>query len=712
MKFDVHNKLIFFGQVISALIDKNRIAEERGHKEWANILFGVANDINVGYLSILTSNFPRYIIRSQLAKYKFNLARIKADFPSFFGENPYRSILQEFNHALDDEIYAAKEDMRRNTYKIHRWSQIRTRTVSATYEVKLNITEDEHLKVYEGMPAEIMFNGLVLPVDILDYEQNNGIVTIRSEQGLNRFFEENEQWKLRLNTVWLLEAIKKRLSDYDFAGLPIEKFISKKCFSANIEKHTDFYKGPLDTSQEDTVIHSLSKDITLLWGPPGTGKSTTLSHLLLELIKRKEKTLVCCIANVALDSIVEKTLNTINTYENNGGTINFRNGQVLRLGYTRNDKLLKKRFLYPTSQRIKILRHDIQAISKQLERKLSKEEKTTLQNNKFELKKELARLIKERIVFANIVFATATKIHVDEDFETLQFDNLIIDEASMMSTPHFVALAKRVTKRIIVAGDFRQLGPVVLSQSEFSQKWLHKDIFQMAGVDKNEPLDHPSLKMLDTQRRFHSNICHIISKAFYSAKLKTDEIALDQRLFYRYPNKKSSIVYYNQSRNNQYKCENTNKGSRINKGSIEFVVKNLLPNCFKIITGDLFSIAIITPYRGQVNLYKKAIESMKLSSEISSRIKIGTIHSFQGSEADLLIYDLVESKNNRLGRLYWLNTGERLVNVAISRAKSKLIVIGDIEAIKAGKGHNNISPKIMRVLNSLMKYETTFEAIN
>lgn len=712
MNYKINNKLTFFGQVINTLIKKNRITDELGHKEWANVLFGIANDVHVGYLSIITSSFPRYLIKSQVAKYKFNIDRIQADFPSFFGKNPYSNKLQEFNRALDDEIFAAREDMRRNTYKIYRWNQIKTNTVSATYEIKLNIGEDDHLKVYEGMPVEIMFNSLVLPVDILDYEQINGIITIRSEQGLNTLFEENESWKLRLNTIWLIEAIKKRISVFDYIGLPIEKFINNNCVAAIINETSNYYEGPLDSSQKGAIEHSLTKDITLLWGPPGTGKSTTLSHLLLELLKRKEKTLVCCIANVALDSIVDKTIQTINKFENSGNIIPFRNGQMLRLGYTRNEKLLKKKYLNPTSSRIKEINEDIQAISNQLKEDLSKEEKTTHQNNRFELKKELAALIKERIIFANLVFATAAKIHVDEDFETLAFDNLIIDEASMMSVPHFVALAKRISKRIIIAGDFRQLGPVVLSQSEFSQKWLHKDIFKFAGVDYNNPLNHPALTMLNTQRRFHNDICKIISKAFYSGELKTDEDALDQKLYYRYPVEKTSIVYYNQVRNEDYKCESTSKGSRINKGSVGFVINKLLPNCFKVVTGDLFTVAIITPYRGQVNLYKKAIEDMKLPNEVSSRIKIGTIHSFQGSEADLLIYDLVESINNKLGRLYWLNTGERLVNVAVSRAKSKLVIIGDIDAIISGKSHNNISTKVLRVLNPLMKYESNFEKIN
>jgi superfamily I DNA and/or RNA helicase len=117
------------------------------------------------------------------------------------------------------------------------------------------------------------------------------------------------------------------------------------------------------------------------------------------------------------------------------------------------------------------------------------------------------------------------------------------------------------------------------------------------------------------------------------------------------------------------------------------------------------NIGIVTPYRAQVNELNSLITKREWPKLFTEKIKVGTIHSFQGSETDLLIFDLVESKHTKLGRLYMHETGERLVNVAISRAKSKLIIVGDIKAINMNAGSNNVRQKVFKVFENLKRYK-------
>lgn len=117
-----------------------------------------------------------------------------------------------------------------------------------------------------------------------------------------------------------------------------------------------------------------------------------------------------------------------------------------------------------------------------------------------------------------------------------------------------------------------------------------------------------------------------------------------------------------------------------------------------------FSIAIITPYRAQVNRINSLISSSHLSKDIKEKLKVGTIHSFQGSQADMVIIDLVDSKDKPLGKLYQREQGQRLMNVAITRAKSKLVVVGDIDAIIHGGGSGGkITSSLRRVMNNFKR---------
>jgi superfamily I DNA and/or RNA helicase len=240
-------------------------------------------------------------------------------------------------------------------------------------------------------------------------------------------------------------------------------------------------------------------------------------------------------------------------------------------------------------------------------------------------------------------------------------------------------------ERLVVAGDFRQLGPIAVSQSKAAFDWLHKDAFELAGIKNN--LNHPALGMLTNQRRMHSDICDIINRQFYGNKLTTQ---VDGKKTYAsalppLPGKPAVLVSYLPADGSQ--SEQTGSGSRLNHGSAQ--IASVLAATY-VKCEQKVKVGLITPYRAQVALVKRLLKDMKLPAEQSDRITVGTVHAFQGAEADIIIFDLVDSRQHPIGRLYRGDTGNRLVNVAISRAQGKLVLIGDPETFLNGAGYQAV----------------------
>ena len=164
---------------------------------------------------------------------------------------------------------------------------------------------------------------------------------------------------------------------------------------------------------------------------------------------------------------------------------------------------------------------------------------------------------------------------------------------------------------------------------------------------------------------------------------------------------KDQIVVYKELKIGN-RVEFTKKGSRFNKHSASEVL-NILDNYSTLNMNN--TIGIITPYRGQVKLLQDLINERKYSNKFKEILKIGTIHAFQGSECDLIILDTVDSIDENIGKLFRFEMGKRLVNVALSRAKYKLIVCGDLDVFIRGKGYNNIDISLNNIFRTLKNYK-------
>ena len=673
----------------------------KNHIQWANLIFGLGNDVNKEKLSKVKSDFGTYFFNHG-NKYRWNFERIFKEHPQFFKvEQTKQSTdpIDEMLMALDHEIVESKLNARSNAYYITDLNRKKLRTGEIIYEAILDVEEDEDPKLVEDLPITIRIGGLTFETKVLDYDKISSKLFFQLGVDISKY---DGRISVQADASWILEKVKFRLDsikNIDLSQKPISKFLRDDVHPDLISDYVNEYNigsSSLDDSQLTAYTFSNMHDISIIWGPPGTGKSHTLGSIIDGFFKKSEKTLVTCIANVAVDSITIKLIELLEKQK-----VKVKEGEILRIGHTRDKKLLETEFLFPDNEGTREIRKRILQIDETL-KNADKEKNLELKKESQDLREILKDKINSLIQNSKLAFATSSKFFVDNTLNEIEFDNLIIDEASMVSIPHFIALGLKIKKRIIITGDFRQLGPVVLSQSEASKRWLHRDIFEFSGINPKETIiAHPALKQLLIQRRSHETICNLINKPFYQGKLISKTSFENDAIVHLKPFEGKVLVYKRLDNNN--KVEFTKAGSRFNRNAADEIIRLL----------DVYSkyeelnntIGIVTPYRGQVKLIEKLILEKKYPNKFKALIKVGTIHAFQGSECDLIIFDTVDSITENIGKLYRFDSGKRLVNVALSRAKYKLIVCGDLEVFTNGKGYNNVDVALNTIFKSVKKYE-------
>ena len=565
------------------------------------------------------------------------------------------------------------------------------------------IENDDFISFSEGMQAKLIFKDYSKEsVTILEHNTKNETISFQTTKLITY-----KIGKIQSSSVSLLFKLKSRLDNIKENTNPIWSLVKNDKLPQKLYDTNNIWDQGLDDSQSIALKKSIANNISYIWGPPGTGKSHTLSRLLLNFYNRNERTVVCAIANVAVDGLLEKTVDVFKddyfkTTKNN--LLSER--KIIRLGYSQSENIrnipeikFENSILIELSERLNAIYNKLNIIKEKGDLKVNESKKLNLLSQKDEIKKEYEKESKKMLYDSKLVFLTSSKFILDEAINELEIDNLIIDEGSMMSIPVLLALAQKVKKRIVISGDFRQLGPIALSNSSLSKKWLHTDLFSLLGNEESI-VKHKSLSMLTEQRRSAPAIAELINYPFYDNQLTTEfrphhktaiNLGYDNGhiSFIDLPNDETNSADYSRNKSKY--------NSLARQKSIELLKSILLQN------SDIDSVGIITPYRQQVMDYKKDLEDIDYKD---NQVRVGTIHTFQGSECDIIIWDIVDTVDKPIGLLYKSITGERLVNVAVSRAKSKLIIVGNHRIFNEVKGGDTISSKIKIVLNDAWKVYT------
>ena len=446
----------------------------------------------------------------------------------------------------------------------------------------------------------------------------------------------------------------------------------------------------LNPTQERAVNEVLwAKDVAIVHGPPGTGKTTTLVEAINETLMRETQVLVCAQSNMAVDWISEKLVD--------------RGVNVLRIGNpTRvNDKMLgftyERRFeSHPDYPQLWAIRKAI--------RELRKNRKKGSENyhQKMERLKSRAAEIEIRInselfgearVIACTLVGSAHRL-----LEGMKFGTLFIDEAAQ-ALEAACWIPMRRASRVILAGDHCQLPPTVKSIAAL-RAGLGKTLMERIAENKPEVVT-----LLKIQYRMNDEIMRFSSDWFYGGKVESaPQIKYRSVLDYDHPitwidtsneenqitiegedaledsaSTSSSISAANQNSDLNFKEQFVGESfGRINKAEAELTLLTLAEYFTKIgkqrVLSESIDVGIISPYRAQVQYLKKLIKKYEFFKPYRRLISVNTVDGFQGQERDVILISLVRSNDE--GQIGFLKDLRRM-NVAMTRARMKLIILGN-----------------------------------
>jgi hypothetical protein len=301
-----------------------------------------------------------------------------------------------------------------------------------------------------------------------------------------------------------------------------------------------------------------------------------------------------------------------------------------------------------------------------------------------ELTARLDGLQKAVIGEANVVAATLTKCYVGNQLDGEAFDALIIDEISMALPPLLFVAAQRALRRVVLVGDFKQLPPIVRSDNEIADERLRQDAFHLSGVAHNlEPTDHSVLTRLYTQRRMLRPIADAARTISYGPKGLTDHVEVLRRqppdwLGFLPTN---ALCIVDTADVHAWCGRQAGSLSRFNLYSAQ-IAAELAAMAAAAIPQPNQSVAppigIVTPYAAQRRLLSRLVQALELSAWVA----VGTVHTFQGGEAELIIFDTVLDEPYWTARLCNPNQSKdvkRDLNVALTRARSKFVLVGSSE---------------------------------
>ena len=446
----------------------------------------------------------------------------------------------------------------------------------------------------------------------------------------------------------------------------------------------------LNPTQERAVNEVLwAKDVAIVHGPPGTGKTTTLVEAINETLMRESQVLVCAQSNMAVDWISEKLVD--------------RGINVLRIGNpTRvNDKMLgftyERRFeshadypqLWAIRKAIRELRKNRKKGSENYHQKMDR-----LKSRAAEIELRInAELFGEARVIACTLVGSAHHL-----LEGMKFGTLFIDEAAQ-ALEAACWIPMRRASRVILAGDHCQLPPTVKSIAAL-RAGLGKTLMERIAENKPEVVT-----LLKIQYRMNDEIMRFSSDWFYGGKVESaPQIKYRSVLDYDHPitwidtsNEENQITIEGEdapedsaSASSAASAANLNSDlnfkeqfvgesfGRINKAEAELTLLTLAEYFTKIgkqrVLEERIDVGIISPYRAQVQYLKKLIKKYELFKPYRRLISVNTVDGFQGQERDVILISLVRSNDE--GQIGFLKDLRRM-NVAMTRARMKLIILGN-----------------------------------
>jgi hypothetical protein len=533
----------------------------------------------------------------------------------------------------------------------------------------------------------------------------------------------------------------------------------------------------LTDDQREAFERAMSRQVTFLWGPPGTGKTRLLGALAWHFYKSGKRVLIASHTNQAVDGVVESLCARITER----GRSSIPEGTILRLGSMVKESTIRRfgeqvqldrvmhrshekvssrldalkgelcdvrNKLFETSKKLSLLdsyadlhgqlqklrselkgdesglkhvvrrvfqssdalqdeaphrqqelRESISLLETNLaqvtaelqgcERQQLAELSLDLSHRQLEISEAIAMLEKfmrdlrlSLLDRARIVATTASRALISAA-DLSQFDVVLIDEASMLPLPLSFVLSGFARDKVVIAGDFRQLPAVAMSDSHMVRHWYSRDIFECAGVVDavDARVEHPAIATLTTQFRSNATLCGLINERFYGGLLRTVEADAEHIVF------REPLTYLNRypivlvDTSPLAPLGQTTRNSKSNLQHALLCRKIALSLNAAGVCEASEGVGVIAPYRPQVNLIRELLDEYGLTN-----VSSGTVHRFQGSERRAIVLDLTDSPPHNLGTFLrpssLRDTGARLLNVALSRARDHLFVVANLSHLR------------------------------
>ena len=450
----------------------------------------------------------------------------------------------------------------------------------------------------------------------------------------------------------------------------------------------------LNDSQNEALSKILSaKDVALIHGPPGTGKTTTLVEAIFQTLKKETQVLVCAQSNAAVDLLTEK--------------LSDRGLGVLRLGHPAR---VTEKLLHMTLD-ARIAEHEsyreIKKLRKQAEeyRRMAQKYKRNFGKAERDQRKRLFREAHAVLNQADMLehYITAdlmTKSQVITCTLTgaqhylirgMMFSTLFIDEAAQALEPAcWIPITK--AERVVMAGDHCQLPPTIKS-FEAAQQGLEETLFQKIAARARADV------MLTTQYRMNETIMRFSSREFYNNELTAHASNKDRMLTPDEP-----AVTFIDTAGCGY-GEYTDKESKSTGNRDEaLLVLAAMEEIRNALGEELMArntVGVITPYKAQVNILRELFEESEWAKWLGHSVAVNTVDAFQGQERDIIIISLVRS--NERAEIGFLKDTRRM-NVAMTRARKKLVVIGDSATV----GNFPFYSRFLDYINEVGGYKSAF----
>ncbi len=526
----------------------------------------------------------------------------------------------------------------------------------------------------------------------------SGVISFSNSKGINVVLHKNEapDWleegKLGINmlfdefTYLEMERTMMKVRDADNNRIAELREIFYGNQPARFKNGHELKVPSLNASQNKALSHTLNAiDLSIIHGPPGTGKTTTLIQCIKSVVAEEKQVLVCAPSNAAVDLLVEKLID--------------HHVAVIRLGHPARltaavienslDVQISKHAQFKELKRVRRKSEELRSMAFQYKRNYGRQEKQQramiLRESKSlkNYSRDIENYIIDHLLQTSQVIACTVTGANQSYLKDLQFKTVFIDECSQSLEPAcWIPIIK--SQRVVMAGDHAQLPPTVKS-FEAARAGLEVSLFEKAINNVSADV------MLTTQYRMAEVIKGFSSSYFYDDALETAEEILNRE-------NEGALEFIDTAGCGFEEEVDKTSLSTFNLEEAQLLTKHLKDHLPEQGT----PIGIIAPYKAQINLLNDLILKEPVFGPFMDQLKVNTVDAFQGQERAIIYISMVRS--NEKGEIGFLKEYRRM-NVAMTRAKYKLVIIGDSSTL----GNDPFYEKMLTYIENKATYKSAFE---